>query len=563
MAKAEKKVPQKKKGSPAKTVQKPQKGMQMRFTLLVKLVIPIAGVMSIVLTIGAMIAVQVSKNTLIDQGKREMKLQQMRSSSSIKEAEDLLEARIKQDSHAITIFMQVPLWNVDQELATSAVESIIPNKDIIGILVTDSGGLTFVGKRKSNGRIVPFNNISEVSADLFRSESNVMRGDEVIGKTTVVYTKDRIDRLRKRSKEDSALFQENLAAAIAQQTRQIILNRVIEAIMSFLVILLTVTWVARKIITKPLKDLTSILDELASAKGDLTRRLEATGNDEIKDLSVFFNKFVGQIQAIVKNIAQGAGRIDKDGGELSTSVDNISNTIHELTSLATTQSAAIEQTSASMREIQSGVEMTANYAQDADQLSSQADEASQKGSQAVKEMQLSMQRIQDTATQINNFISAINEIANQTNLLSLNAAIEAAKAGEQGKGFAVVADEVRRLAENSAKVTQEIQGLIKESNQRINDGQEAVKSVEASLTRISEKISDSSSVVSQISTATSEQNVALQEINVTLEKLAESSTEVAEASQKIDTSANQQVKFAHNTSENAHDLLEQIKQFKY
>ncbi|MBF0286263.1 MAG: methyl-accepting chemotaxis protein [SAR324 cluster bacterium] len=326
-----------------------------------------------------------------------------------------------------------------------------------------------------------------------------------------------------------------------------------------LIIILFIT----NLITKPIHENIRFLKYIAEGKGDLTRRLAVDANDEVSELSKWFNVFIEQIQNIVKQIAHSADVINKDSVALTESVEQVSSTMHNLTQLATDQSASIEETAAAAREIHSGVEMTANYAQDADKSSKEADDESKEGSKAVAKMQTSMRRIQETATEIDNFIEAINEIANQTNLLSLNAAIEAAKAGEQGKGFAVVADEVRRLAENSAKVTQEIQNLIQESNQRISDGQEAVQMVETSLQRISKKITDSSELVSHISGATSEQNVALQEINETLEKLADSSAEIAEAATSIDEMTKQQSQSTQHSTDQAHELLEQIKKFKY
>ncbi len=350
--------------------------------------------------------------------------------------------------------------------------------------------------------------------------------------------------------------------ALQEAIQSVVLAMVAVAAIVILVSLIIILFITN-LITKPIHENIRFLKYIAEGKGDLTRRLTVDSRDEVAELGKWFNVFIEQIQNIVKQISHSADVIDKDSVGLTESVEKVSSTMHNLTQLATDQSAAIEETAAAARQIHSGVEMTANYAKDADKSSQDADIESKEGSKAVEKMQKSMKRIQETATEIDNFIEAINEIANQTNLLSLNAAIEAAKAGEQGKGFAVVADEVRRLAENSAKVTQEIQTLIQESNQRINDGQEAVEMVESSLRRISSKITESSELVTHISTATSEQNIALQEINETLEKLAESSAEIAEAAESIDEMTKQQSQSTQHSTDQAHELLEQIKKFKY
>ncbi|MGK5090966.1 methyl-accepting chemotaxis protein [Deltaproteobacteria bacterium TL4] len=314
-------------------------------------------------------------------------------------------------------------------------------------------------------------------------------------------------------------------------------------------------------ITKPVDLLIQNIEEIA--QGNFTKRIKILSKDEMGRLGRVFNGLVEHLASMMRDISKSSTDINGENERLSQSIGGVSETVHQLSEMAVTQAAAIEETSSAVREIQSGVAMTAKYAQDADTLGQEADDESKEGVKAVKQMQESMQSIHDGTFQITNFVSSISEIANQTNLLSLNAAIEAAKAGEQGKGFAVVADEVRRLAENSAKVTSEIQEIIQDTGQRVGKGQEAVTMVHQRLQAISEKIAETAVLVTHITTATAEQTSALNEISHSMDELAETSSRVEASAEKIDVEIKGQVQVSRKNSEFSHLLLEELKEFQF
>ncbi len=333
------------------------------------------------------------------------------------------------------------------------------------------------------------------------------------------------------------------------------------AIIGLLITIGGVFWMLQRSIIKPIKALSKLAEK--ASEGDLTVHTPATSKDEIMVLTQSFNTLIEKFQNILKNIVGLTKVIDQENSELSQSISQAFVMTTELADLAEIQSTSIEETAASVRQINVSASLSAEASKEADQISQSADTEREKSTEAVEQMRQSMQRINEASSQVNNFISNINDIANQTSLLSLNAAIEAAKAGEQGAGFAVVADEVRQLAENSSRVTKEIGVVIQESEQRITEGKATVEDVKSNLGRIHEKVTQTKNLVSQISVSTSEQQVAIDEINLALENLAKSSSKLTELSGTIKSSFEKLEKFAGSMLTHLNTLLKDTEDFNY
>jgi len=341
---------------------------------------------------------------------------------------------------------------------------------------------------------------------------------------------------------------EKTNSAATRMTATIISMALTIAVLAALPLLYTI-----RRITRSLSSVTFMIKDIAEGEGDLSKRLDDSGKDEFAELSRWFNQFLSKLNATLVKVSSDAGQLTSAASGLLDTSRQIARASDAVSAQGATAATASGQMAATSVDIALNCQTVAEN-------SRKANDAAQSGSAVVREMLDAMVQIDTkvrlSATtveslgargeQIGVIVATIEEIADQTNLLALNAAIEAARAGEQGRGFAVVADEVRRLAERTTEATREIGAMIKGIQ---NETRVAVSSMEDGVHQValgSQKAAGSGAAlqeildqIGQIATAAEEQTATTNEINSSVQHMTDEVSTTAQGAKHAADSASQ------------------------
>ena len=308
------------------------------------------------------------------------------------------------------------------------------------------------------------------------------------------------------------------------------------AIVALGALLVIIYLITNHFVTRPLDNLRKGLSDIARGEGDLTRRLPVKGQDEVGQAAVVFNEMMENFNQLVRQVRDSASQVSARVAALSDSADRVTQSSQQQNEKSNQAATAVEQLVSSISSIAQSAEHVQHQSQES---LSRANEGSRNLDVLLGEMNVVERAVKEMADSVNNFVRntesitmmtrEVKDIAEQTNLLALNAAIEAARAGEQGRGFAVVADEVRKLAEKSSRSASEIDTI----TASLSAQSVAVRrSIEAGLSHLE----TSQTAVASVSSILQATNGSVAEVGHGLDAIAEATDQQRRFSGDVESS---------------------------
>lgn len=444
-------------------------------------------------------------------------------------------------------------------------------------------------------------------ADPVVIEAVINQGQTYIGEADVVGTKylTLYSPLKNAQGEIIGMW---FVGEIIDEINQVLLSFITKIIIVMLIVL-AIAFVVSSLLTariiRPLDRMKKQITAIAAGEGDLTKELDVTTKDEIGEVAQGFNQMIASLRTMMKQIAVTATDVTQASQSLTTSASTTSNATEQVTVTMQEVSTGAEQSVTSITEsvtalqemalgVQQVAETTATIADATSITSAEALEGNEALARVMQQMttinQSSQQvataigKLDDQSNEIGTIVAVITGIADQTNLLALNAAIEAARAGEQGKGFAVVADEVRKLAEQSKHSADQIATLIAQIQQDTKSviqaiegnaeetatGMHVVVDTQESFAKIKQSIDNVNAQIHEVSAVTEQMSAGVEEITASTEEVARISGTISTNMLNVASASEEQLaamtdidRAAHEMARMSNALQQLINRFTY
>ncbi len=421
-------------------------------------------------------------------------------------------AFVEEDSDAKLIVMgSVPVTDFSKNVfAVVSVTIKLNDTRFIDNLKADTGTeLTiFAGDERINTSIVQDGKrligtkVSETVAKKILTEKQTYIGvADILGKKYISLYKPIFDG---NSKVIGIIFSGVSNQEKNDSVRSIIINMLISMAVIIIVSMASLIFIIRKTIKKPINKLIAVARQFADGKLDADIRVPS--KDEIGALYGTFIEMSDKLNHVLSSINAATDQVAMGSKQIAGTSMNLSQG-------ATEQASAIEQLTASIEQITAQANANAESADQANRLSETAKIKSVEGSEQMESMIRAMDEINASSNNISKIIKVIDDIAFQTNILSLNAAVEAARAGQYGKGFAVVAEEVKNLAESCANAAKNTSDMIEASIANVRSGTAVARRTDASLKEILSAASSLADIINSIKVASDEQLIGLRQVN--------------------------------------------------
>nr|WP_274612762.1 methyl-accepting chemotaxis protein [Vibrio vulnificus] len=444
-----------------------------------------------------------------------------------------LHTSVQNTSQRMSVSLPRAVWDFDLDTARTAISAELNLPEISAIQLTDTQGVELLFLRLEgqgeNKKLTDVKNKERYSdqQSLSRELTFLDYGEEKPVGTVKVFF-------------DTAILEQKL--------RESLLLNIIELVVLDLIISIVIVAVLATTVLRPIRQLTEVIQALSSGDGDLSNKLAPARFKEFDDITDGINTFTESLRVIVQDVSLSSVTLEEkaraNGTAARANADKLDQQRHQLTTVA----AAATELNHSVSIVADTAAQTADQAHTATDLTHSVNEAIEKSASEIVNMREEMDHVNqemhilvEEGDKITTVLNVINDISEQTNLLALNAAIEAARAGEQGRGFAVVADEVRNLAVKTSQSTEQIQKNIVALGNATNSVEQELSRIASLLEKTASRVSESQhsvnqvqeliSIISdrngQISQATEEQRQAVEEISQAIVEASEASNDVS------------------------------------